>query len=361
MGGQDDRLGQLDAAVGAVNPEGIEERRTVRADLEAEIIVAKEADQRAGREAGLEGEGRVVPGGGLVDRRLDPGPGVVQQHCRGVDRHPVVAVRRRPAEAQELRGQICLGHANLRDRIREGDGRRVDDGCPARASGGRADVHDRRGSGRAASPEVHGLGDAGGRRTSAHPISGGGRCGADGGTGRRDRHGPRGGQRPREGLVAGKGLRPGEDRQFGRSVRQRVTARGARADACQREGGFLCGIGIVQQAEDGVRDVARLAHYLPGCAGPDEEQALGRDPDQPTGARDEPNPRAVDPEGDVQVPPRPEASCAGGHEMAVAVCRARWRRGACPVENRELHHGIEQAQRLVVGDMLLRLGRQKVG
>jgi hypothetical protein len=46
--------------------------------------------------------------------------------------------------------------------------------------------------------------------------------------------------------------------------------------------------------------------------------------------------------------------------MAVAVGRAGRGRGARAVEDRELHHGIEQAQRLVVGDMLLRLRRQEV-
>ena len=34
--------------------------------------------------AGLEGEGSVIPGGGLVDRRLDPGACVVQEQQPGV-------------------------------------------------------------------------------------------------------------------------------------------------------------------------------------------------------------------------------------------------------------------------------------
>ena len=47
MGGQDDRFGQFDAAVGAVDPEGIEEGGPVRADLEAKVIVAEEAMDEA--------------------------------------------------------------------------------------------------------------------------------------------------------------------------------------------------------------------------------------------------------------------------------------------------------------------------
>ena len=64
-------------------------------------------------------------GGRLVDGGLDPGACVVQQHRRRVDRQAVVAVGRRPAEAQELRCQVRLGHADLRDGVGEGDGGRV--------------------------------------------------------------------------------------------------------------------------------------------------------------------------------------------------------------------------------------------
>ena len=60
MGGQDDRFGQFDTAVHAVDTDRIEEGRAIRADLEAEVVVAEKADQRAGREAGLEGEGGIV-------------------------------------------------------------------------------------------------------------------------------------------------------------------------------------------------------------------------------------------------------------------------------------------------------------
>src|SRR5690606_21291745 len=67
------------------------------------------------------------------------------------------------------------------------------------------------------------------------------------------------------------------------------------------------------------------------------------------------------PEGDVQIPPGPEAGRARGHEVPVSVRGARGWRGAGPVEDRELDHGVEEAQGLVVGDMLLCLRRQKVG
>jgi hypothetical protein len=52
----------------------------------------------------------------------------------------------------------------------------------------------------------------------------------------------------------------------------------------------------------------------------------------------------------------------GGSGMACAPRRRRGgaRRGARAVEDRQLHHGIEQTQGFVVGDMLLGLGRQKV-
>ena len=71
MGGQDDRLGQFDAAIGAVDADGFMECGPVRADLEAEIVVAEQPDEGAGREAGFEGKGGVIPGRSLVDRRLD--------------------------------------------------------------------------------------------------------------------------------------------------------------------------------------------------------------------------------------------------------------------------------------------------
>ena len=47
--------------------------------------------------------------------------------------------------------------------------------------------------------------------------------------------------------------------------------------------------------------------------------------------------------------------------MSIAVCRAGGWRGAHPIKDGQLHHGIKQAQGLVVGDMLLGLGGQKIG
>jgi hypothetical protein len=45
VGGQDHRLGQLDAAAGAVDAYRVEEDRAIRADLEAEIVITEKADQ----------------------------------------------------------------------------------------------------------------------------------------------------------------------------------------------------------------------------------------------------------------------------------------------------------------------------
>ena len=47
--------------------------------------------------------------------------------------------------------------------------------------------------------------------------------------------------------------------------------------------------------------------------------------------------------------------------MAVPVGGARGRRGARAVQHGQLHHGVEQAQRLIMGDMLLRLRGQNIG
>ena len=134
--------------------------------------------------------------GSLVDGRLDPGAGVVQEHRGGVDREPIVAVGGRPAEAQQLGGQVRLGHADLRDAVGEGHGGRVDHGRPARAGGRRADVDHGVRPGCAACAEVHSLGGAVGRRAGAKAVGGGaGRC-ADG------RRSPGRGQRVGKGLVA---------------------------------------------------------------------------------------------------------------------------------------------------------------
>ncbi len=83
---QDIGLRQFHLAIGPVHLYGIEEGRPIRADLEAEVVIAQQADQRPSRKPGLESESCVVPGRRLVDGGLDPGSGVVEQQRRGVDR-----------------------------------------------------------------------------------------------------------------------------------------------------------------------------------------------------------------------------------------------------------------------------------
>jgi hypothetical protein len=89
-------------------------------DLEAEVVVAEKTDQGPNRKPGLEGKGRIIPRCRLVHRGLDPGPGVVQEHGGRVHRQAVEAVGRRASEAQELRGQVRLRHADQRNGICEG-------------------------------------------------------------------------------------------------------------------------------------------------------------------------------------------------------------------------------------------------
>ena len=107
---------------------------------------------------------------------------------------------------------------------------------PPGASRRRADVHDRGRSGGAAGAEVHGLGDAGGRRPGAHSVGRGRRGRADAGGRCRDGDRARGGQSPRKRLVAGEGLRAREDRQLADEVLGSVKLRVVPvADARQRE------------------------------------------------------------------------------------------------------------------------------
>jgi len=94
--------------------------RPVRADLDAEVVAAEEPDQRAGAEAGLEGDSGIIGGCVLVDRRLDPAAGVIEQQRRRVDREPVEAVRRSPAEAETLRRKVRLRHRDVGDAVGEG-------------------------------------------------------------------------------------------------------------------------------------------------------------------------------------------------------------------------------------------------
>ena len=98
----------------------------------------------------------------------------------------------------------------------------------------------------------------------------------------------------------------------------------------------------------------------PGRPVEDQQQALVLDPRPPAGPRHEPHPGAVDPVGDAAVPAGPVAGGARGDDVAVAVGRAARRRGQVAVEHGELHQPVEQPQRLVVGDVLLRLAREQV-
>jgi hypothetical protein len=93
----------------------------------------------------------------------------------------------------------------------------------------------------------------------------------------------------------------------------------------------------------------------------DEQQALILDPCPPASPWRQPQPGAVGPERDVQVPARPVARRARADDVAVAVRRAAGRRCQIPVEDGKLDEPVEDPQRLVVGDVLLGLRRQDVG
>ena len=206
------RLRQLDAARGAVDQDRIVVGRAVRADLEAEVVRAEQPDQRSGAEAGLEGKGCVVAGSRLVDRRLDPGSGVVEEHRRRVDREPVPGVGDGAAKAEQQRHQVRLWHADNRDAVGEGDCGGVEHRRPIGTGRVRADVDDGVGARGAAGAEVDGLGGAGGGRARPDAVGRGARRGAD----RRDS--PAGFDLTGEGLVAVEGLRAGEAGELGRDV-----------------------------------------------------------------------------------------------------------------------------------------------
>lgn len=239
-------------AIGPVHLDGIEEGRAVRTDPEAEIVIAQEANQRPRRKPGLESEGCIVSSGRLVDGGLDPGACVVEQQCRGIDRHAIVAVGCRATKTQKLGGQVGLGHADLRHRIGESHGGRVHDRRAPGARGGRADVDDRGRSGCAAGAEVHGLGDAGGRRPGAYAVGGGRRRRADAGRCRRNGDSARGGQRAGEGLVAGERLGARQDCQFAGGVGQCKGPGRAGGDPRQRKQRLLRGIGVANEAENSI-------------------------------------------------------------------------------------------------------------
>ena len=191
-------------------------------------------------------------------------------------------------------------------------------------------------------------------RAGADAIGGGPGRGAD------RRHRTAGLELAGEGLVAVEGLRAGEAGQLGRDVGQREGARRARGDRGQIEDRAPGRVGVVRELEHRVGEEGRQARRAPGAAVPGEEARLVDHPGLPAGPRHQPHPGAVDPVGDVEVPARPGADSTRGDDVAVAVGRARRRRGQVPVEDRELHQPVEQPQRLVDGDVLLRLRRQEI-
>ena len=100
---------------------------------------------------------------------------------------------------------------------------------------------------------------------------------------------------------------------------------------------------------------------LPRRARPVDQRALVGDEAQPAGAGVEEGPSAVLPRRDPAVLAGPCAAGAGRDEVAVALGGRHRRRGQVPVEHAKLEKGVERAQRLVVGDVLLCLGRHDVG
>jgi len=90
---------------------------------------------------------------------------------------------------------------------------------------------------------------------------------------------------PEKVLLPAKGLRAREDRQLARGVRQREGPRRAGGDPRQRKQRLLRRIGVVDEAEDRVRDVLRHANGIPCSSIPDHKCSLIRDPDQPALSR----------------------------------------------------------------------------
>ena len=295
-----------------------------------------------------------MPAAALLTVASMPAAGIVQQHRRRVDREPVPGVGDGAAEPEQQRGQVGLGHADDGHAVGEGHGGRVDHRRAVGAGRVRADVDDGVGAGRAAGAKVHRLGGAGSGRAGSEAVGRGSGRGAD----RRHRTGRL--ELAREGLVAVEGLRAGEAGEFGRDVGQREGPRGARGDRGQVEDRASRRVGVVRELEDRVGEEGRQAGGVPGAAVPGEEARLVDHPGLPARPRHQPHPGAVDPVGDVEVPAGPGAGSARGDDVAGAVGRARRRRGQVPVEDRELHEPVEQPQRLVDGDVLLRLRRQEV-
>ena len=109
------------------------------------------------------------------------------------------------------------------------------------------------------------------------------------------------------------------------------------------------------------RKAATAADRHPAGAGADNEHNLILDPRHPSGAREQTPPGTIGIESDVTVPATPHAGRASGDDIAGALDRGSRRRGQAPILDRKLHHPIEQAQRLIVGDVLLRLAGLDIG
>ena len=99
----------------------------------------------------------------------------------------------------------------------------------------------------------------------------------------------------------------------------------ARAQAREVEEGLLRGVGITDEGEQSASeniDSANTERQPKSVPFQADEGRLGRDPGQPARARHEPDPGPVDPIGDVQIPPRPDARsrprprCAGRRRRA---------------------------------------------
>ena len=151
--------------------------------------------------------------------------------------------------------------------------------------------------------------------------------------------------------------RPASSVETSGSAKLRDRARGDRRQVEHRPPGR---VGVVGELEHRVGEEGRQPGGDPGAAVPGEEARLVDDPGLPARPRHQPHPGAVDPVGDVEVPAGPGAGGAGGDDVAGAVGRARRRRGQVPVEHGELHEAVEQPQRLVDGDVLLRLRREQI-
>jgi hypothetical protein len=102
-------------------------------------------------------------------------------------------------------------------------------------------------------------------------------------------------------------------------------------------------------------------HQRAPCgARPHDGDVLVRHPGDPTLARHVEHPRAVLVGRDLAGVAAPRAARTGGDDVAAALGRRGRRRAEIAVEHAELNHGVEGADRPVMGDVLLGLGRHDV-